>query len=310
MPSRPKQLSTICLLTLFSPPHYLHISSCSLHGSADTLPLASVETKTRTASSVSSVIEEEGVMHDNISTPHHFENVSDAGSDSIFEAQPSARKQHSRPEAPQSSNSSTCCSHDHSLTLQTKNSFSKSNTGISSSALSQDDSDDTSSISSLETNHISKDDDATIKTMSTGGGVSPSSDDQETPAVDMSKLSLVESPKECIKDGVPYVASPVPGGTVQSSHLAAPPSATSSSPSPASLSPSTGPHSSSAPTTPPVSPPPVPLKHATSSGPETDIGGGSYKWEELPSGKAVEVEVTWAPSPSNFTVRDYMYHTV
>lgn len=245
-------------------------------------------------------------MHDNSSTPHKFENVSDAGSDSIFERHPSAGKQRSGPEASSSSNSSTFGSLDHSLTLQTKTSFSKSDTGISSSAMAQDNSDDTSSISSLESNHISKDDAVVIKTMSTGDAVSPRPGDQETPAVDVSKLSLVESPKECIKDGVPYVASPLPGVAVQSGHLAAPPSATSS-PSPASLSPSTGPHSSAspAPTTPPISPPPVSLKHTSSGGPETHITGGSYKWEKLPSGKLVEVEVTWAPSPSNFTVRDY-----
>ena len=130
--------------------------------------------------------------------------------------------------------------------------------------------------------------------------------------VDMKQLSLVDSPKECIRDGVPYVATPVPvvTATGQSGHLAPPPSATGTStpssasrspsqvksPSPSSLRPSPV---SPVPMTPPMSPPPI-VDRPT----QTEYGGGveTYKWAEFPSGKVVEVEVTWAPSPTNFSV--------
>ena len=128
---------------------------------------------------------------------------------------------------------------------------------------------------------------------------------QQSPvAADMTRLSLVDSPKVCIKDGVPYVPSPVPerAPVVQSGHLAVPPSAPRPSPpSSSSLSPSDS--KSPPPITPPMSPPPpsVPLTGGnTVTEPEGGVGWG--KWAELPKGKVVEVEVTWAPSPTNFTV--------
>ena len=112
------------------------------------------------------------------------------------------------------------------------------------------------------------------------------------------KLELVHSPKECIRDGVPYVASSEEA--LKSGHLAAPPSG----PSPSSSSSSATPLGSSLspsviPTTPPVSPPPL-----SDDGPETNNHREwGNKWAELPRGKAaVEVEVTWSSSPTNFTV--------
>ena len=164
----------------------------------------------------------------------------------------------------------------------------------------------TTSISSLEDNR-----DATEVT---GGSCAESpnlpssartgSSQQSPVAADMTRLSLVDSPKVCTKDGVPYVPSPVPerAPVVESGHLAVPPSAPRPSPpSSSSLSPSDT--KSPPPITPPMSPPPpsVPLTGGnTVTEPEGGIGWG--KWAELPKGKVVEVEVTWAPSPTNFTV--------
>ena len=151
-----------------------------------------------------------------------------------------------------------------------------------------------------------------------GGKVSPNlpsaahtgSNQQSPVAADMTRLSLVDSPKVCIKDGVPYAPSPVPGRApeVESGHLAAPPSAPRPSPpTSSSLSPpetKSPPPVSSAPITPPVSPPPPPsdplTEGKTVTEPKGEVGWG--KWAELPRGKPVEVEVTWAPSPINFTV--------
>ena len=140
---------------------------------------------------------------------------------------------------------------------------------------------------------------------------------QSSPLLNMNRLTLVDSPKHCVmRHNAPYVPTiPVEGVVAVSqkpSHLASPPSAprlasTSShqaqSPSPqAPSSPHHPPRTlvsspSNTPTTPPMSPPPVASEGGGAG------GGASYKWAELSSGRCVEVEVTWASSPTNFTVR-------
>ena len=131
-------------------------------------------------------------------------------------------------------------------------------------------------------------------------------------------LTKVFSPKVCIRDGVHYLESPQAADVV-SGHLAAPPSATRStssslsshSPSlppgtPAPLVSSNSPLSpSSAPVTPPMSPPLLSPSEEEEEGqlPARQGGGADVnEWAELPSGRTVEVEVTWAHSPTNFTV--------
>ena len=153
---------------------------------------------------------------------------------------------------------------------------------------------------------------------------------QKLTPINMNKLTLVNSPKECIiKSDVPYNLAAMEDVVMvsqQSGHVVAPPSATrttaTSSTSPNSLqikppsvsaphpnnsSPLMSPH---APMTPPVLPPPVTTgvvkvvddKRETVS--EGSGAGGMRlgNWAELPRGKCVEVVVSWAPSPTNFTV--------
>ena len=137
---------------------------------------------------------------------------------------------------------------------------------------------------------------------------------QSSPLLNMNRLTLVDSPKHCVmRHDAPYVPTiPVEAVSQKPSHLASPPSAprlasTSShqaqSPSPqAPSSPHHPPRTlvsspSNTPTTPPMSPPPVASEGGGAG------GGASYKWTELPSGRCVEVEVTWTSSPINFTVR-------
>ena len=162
----------------------------------------------------------------------------------------------------------------------------------------KDDSCDSSSISSLNVSDNFESDDV----------------EKESPHVKEPEKAgePVHSPKECIRDGVPYVATPQVGAG-KSGHLAAPSSASSlsrtshsHSPSPAPLVPPHPPISPSAtPMTPPMSPPPAGSTDSDSSEAER-LGGvvASNEWAELPIGKAVEVEVTWSSSPTNFTVSE------
>ncbi|CAI8001522.1 Tudor domain-containing protein 7 [Geodia barretti] len=118
------------------------------------------------------------------------------------------------------------------------------------------------------------------------------------------KMELVHSPKECIRDGVPYVASPeeADSAAVKSGHLV--PSPSSSAP----LITSSPPFSPSViPTTPPMSPPPISLApSADDNSGRTEHGDGGVvvinHWAELPRGRPVEVEITWSCSPTNFTL--------
>ena len=259
------------------------------------------------------------------STPREIltlEIASEAGSDTVFGGHLPVDKQQLMSRASSTANSSTRSSPFHALALQARTSYespSRSDTVSVNSAQIRDENIETLSISSLE--DTSRDATEFKASVSDDGKVSPGRPssahakiNQHSPTIDMTRLSLVDSPKECIKDGVPYVASPVPGMTVQSCHLAAPSSATRTSPpSSASLSPSytkspspgPSPAVSSPPITPPMSPPPDPISKCTQTTPSVHgswVEGERCKWEELPSGKLVEVEVTWAPSPSNFTV--------
>ena len=159
----------------------------------------------------------------------------------------------------------------------------------------KDDSGDISSVSSLVTSSDAELDEIASESHSQGEY------SVKVAAADRERLTMVYSPKVCVREGVREVVSPHMGelATAPSGHLAAPPSAqgsASSSPAPpvsAHLS------SSLSPMTPPTSPPLVST--------EDDAVGGvanSNKWAELPSGGAVEVEVTWTSSPMNFTVRE------
>jgi hypothetical protein len=123
------------------------------------------------------------------------------------------------------------------------------------------------------------------------------------------RMELVHSPKECIRDGVPYVASPEEAdyAAVKSGNLPAPPSVSSPSSSPPLITSSPPLSPSVIPTTPPMSPPPIPLvPSADDNNGRTEHGDGGVvvinQWAELPRGRAVEVEVTWSCSPTNFTL--------
>ena len=242
------------------------------------------------------------------SVPVFVDVAAEAETDTIFVNKSQAWKQNNIVKEPATSSSS---SSQNDLDSKTElRSPSHSNSGRENvvridTLQVKDDSCESSSVSSLnETGSNAESDD-----------VEQSSPEKvlQPPAVrGTGKLEPVHSPKECIRDGVPYVASPIAGDspTLKSGHVAARPS------DPSPPAPIVSPNhpispSSVTPTTPPMSPPPIPLSAASAdgdrSGREGQQGGdggvaGINRWAELPCGKAVEVEVTWPASPTNFTV--------
>lgn len=157
-----------------------------------------------------------------------------------------------------------------------------------------------SSISSLNESHNVTESDASVESSS-------SSEIKQllVPEVE-EKLTLVHSPKECVRGGEPYIAPPPPEAS--GSSLAVPVSSSSSSTrgssSPGLMSPVN-------PISPPMSPPPLSTDESGGSGmkgrcqpQETELVPSSQR-VELPA--MAEVIVTWSPSPTNFTVSSNLW---
>ena len=267
-----------------------------------------------------------------------YDGSSEAGSDTVFENQLPGGTQQPASRGSSSASSSTHGGFNQTPALQPQSSIGSPGSNITEALSGVQINEESfessgssnqaeySSISSLEDNQLSNVAQITVEASSNDVSVGslPSSaqtkPQQHSPQLAKKDPWPVLSP---IKDRVLNEASPVQSASVQPGHLALPPlqSAASSSSS-TSLCPSQAeslypkllspisPNPLSAPTTPQMSPPPVPTTPQMSPPPVLLAGSvlsgaeveGAVRWEELTSGKLVKVEVTWAASPSVFTV--------
>ena len=276
-------------------------SSSAVHNSTS---LDGSVTQSRTTFSVGSREEEEeeeeeegrrgGVASPAPHTPREvltFESSSQASSDGVLGAQlPPATLQ------PTSTAPSGPGDQDHSSPVQTKGESSGGPQG--QAQLSE---------CGLQQRKIEH----TPPVVSTGGKISPNLPSPSQSRDDHTRQTLVHD-----KDAHSAVSPSNTSSSLQPGHLAALPSvAVTSSPSPMDISPAvdtpslspaplTPPNSPPLPVTPPISPPPLLQEggHSAESAMTAVRESRHQGWERLPSGRPVEVEVTWAPSPSCFMV--------